>query len=222
MIVKHLGHLPYLQAQKAMQEFVDSVTRETESEVWFVEHPKVYTQGINCDLAALNATDIPIVKSDRGGQITYHGPGQVVMYVLLNIKQYGLNVKQLVFLLEQIMINVLLDYGIHANRKEGAPGVYVKGAKIGALGLRFRKGFSYHGLSLNVDMDLKPFENIDPCGYQGLQVTQIKDERILPQDNEIGTAITNISINAVQQGLITHFESQLALEMGKEKAKNVD
>jgi len=176
MRIKNLGNLPYLDAQALMQEFVEQATLDTCSEVWFVEHSPVYTQGIGCDLQALLESQIPVVKSDRGGQITYHGPGQVVMYVLLNIKQLGLGVKPLVTMLEQAIIDVLMSYEIAAQRKEGAPGVYVDGAKIGALGLRFRRGFSYHGLSLNVDMDLRPFQNIDPCGYKGMPVAQIKDE----------------------------------------------
>ncbi len=159
-----------------MQSFVEQATAGTEDEIWFVEHPPVYTQGTACDLSTLIASDIPVVKSDRGGQITYHGPGQIVMYVLLNVKRNGLGVKGLVNALEQTMIDVLASYQIHANRLAGAPGVYVEGAKIGALGLRVRKGFSYHGLSLNVDMDLKPFQNIDPCGYKDMPVTQIKDQ----------------------------------------------
>jgi len=115
------------------------------------------------------------VKSDRGGQITYHGPGQLIMYVLLNLKKHNVGVKALVNALEQSIIDFLLEYGVKAERKEGAPGVYVDGAKIAALGLRVKKGFSYHGLSFNLAMDLAPFSNIDPCGYQGMQVAQLKD-----------------------------------------------
>ena len=199
MIVKYLGREPYLEAQAAMQEFVENASNSTKSEVWFVEHPQVYTQGVSCDLTTFESSDIPIVKSDRGGQITYHGPGQVVMYLLLNIKQLGLGVKQLVTILEDVMINVLANYSIVAERISGAPGVYVEGAKIGALGLRFRNGFSYHGLSLNIDMDLHPFDNIDPCGYQDMAVTQVKDlllnnpvfEQRLPAIKQIQDALLN-------------------------------
>lgn len=176
MKIKNLGLTPYLNAQAEMQSFVEQATPDTEDEIWFVEHPSVYTQGTACDLNTLIASDIPVIKSDRGGQITYHGPGQIIMYVLLNVKRNGLGVKGLVTALEQTMIDVLATYQIQANRLSGAPGVYVEGAKIGALGLRVRKGFSYHGLSLNVDMDLKPFHNIDPCGYKDMLVTQIKDQ----------------------------------------------
>ena len=176
MKVRQLGLKPYSEIQTSMQDFVASSSPETPDELWFVEHPAVYTQGTACDLHTLAASSIPVVKSDRGGQITYHGQGQVVMYVLLNLKRHGLGVKALVDMLEQAIINTLAGYHISAARKQGAPGVYVGEAKIGALGLRFRKGFSYHGLSLNVDMDLQPFLNIDPCGYKDMPVTQIKDQ----------------------------------------------
>ena len=176
MKIQQLGLKQYSETQTAMQEFVANSNVETPDEIWFVEHPAVYTQGTACDLHTLTTSDIPIVKSDRGGQITYHGPGQIVMYVLLNLKRYNLGVKTLVGILEQTIIDVLANYRISAKRKHGAPGVYVNEAKIGALGLRFRKGFSYHGLSLNVDMDLQPFLNIDPCGYKDMPVTQIKDQ----------------------------------------------
>lgn len=184
--IHHLGLQPYSEMQSAMQAFVASSSPETSDEIWFVQHPPVYTQGTACDLQTLLTSDIPVVKSDRGGQITYHGPGQVVMYILLNLKRHGLGVKALVDALEQSIIDVLSSHNISAQRKEGAPGVYVGEAKIGALGLRFRKGFSYHGLSLNVDMDLQPFQNIDPCGYKGMPVTQIKD-----QLTDKGIAITD-------------------------------
>ncbi len=200
MKVKKLGLTPYLTAQTAMQSFVEQSTPETEDEIWFVEHPPVYTQGTACDLNTLIASDIPVVKSDRGGQITYHGPGQIVMYVLLNVKRNGLGVKGLVEALEQTMIDVLASYQILADRLTGAPGVYVNGAKIGALGLRVRKGFSYHGLSLNVDMDLKPFHNIDPCGYKDMPVTQVKDQ--LVSSKKISTA-------DIQQALLDSLQSFL-------------
>ena len=200
MIVHQLGLKPYAETQTAMQSFVELSDKDTSDEVWFVEHLPVYTQGTACDLTTLIECDIPLVKSDRGGQITYHGPGQIVMYVMLNLKRHGLGVKVLVDMLEQAMINVLENFDIAANRKEGAPGVFVNGAKIGALGLRFRKGFSYHGLSLNVDMDLSPFQNIDPCGYQGMPVTQIKDQ--LGAQSHLAK---KLSLATVQQSLHKEF-----------------
>lgn len=161
-----------------MQEFVASAGSETEDELWLLEHEPVYTQGTACKLQTLLPSDIPVVKSDRGGQITYHGPGQIIMYTLMNLKKNRLGVKALVDSLEQAVINLLEQYGINAQRKENAPGVYVDDTKIAALGLRVKKGFSYHGLSLNVNMNLAPFKNIDPCGYQGLKVSQLSDYNV--------------------------------------------
>ena len=208
MIIQQLGLKPYSETQIAMQEFVAGSDADTPDELWFVEHPAVYTQGTACDLPTLTPSDIPLVKSDRGGQITYHGPGQVVMYVLLNLKRHGLGVKALVDMLEQTIIDVLDGYHISANRKDGAPGVYVDEAKIGALGLRFRKGFSYHGLSLNVDMDLQPFLNIDPCGYKDMPVTQIKDQLHLLGEQVI-KEIKQPTLGEVQQALNDKFISLL-------------
>ena len=202
MIIHQLGLKLYAETLTAMQSFVELSDKDTPDEIWFVQHPPVYTQGTACDITALIESDIPLVKSDRGGQITYHGLGQIVMYVMLNLKRHGLGVKALVDMLEQTMINVLESFDIVAIRKQGAPGVYVEGAKIGALGLRFRKGFSYHGLSLNVDMDLSPFQNIDPCGYQGMPVTQIKDHL----DKHLAE---KLSLETVQQALHKEFSSLL-------------
>jgi len=143
--------------------------------IWLLEHHPVYTQGTACKLDTFLPTDIPVVKTDRGGQITYHGPGQIVMYPLISLKRYGIGVKSLVAALEDSVIATLQEFGVTGERRENAPGVYVENAKIAALGLRIRRGTSYHGLSLNVDMDLEPFKNIDPCGYEGLDVTQLSD-----------------------------------------------
>ena len=138
-----------------------------------VATPSGYTQGTACEMATLLPSDIPVIKTDRGGQITYHGPGQWVMYPLLHLKRHSIGVRSLVGCLEQCIIDLLASEGVTALRRENAPGVYVNDEKIAALGLRIRRGNSYHGLSLNVDMDLAPFSNIDPCGYQGLKVTQL-------------------------------------------------
>lgn len=169
----------YADAHQAMVAFTNTRERETRDQIWLIEHPPVYTQGTACTHNTLLPSDIPVVKTDRGGQITYHGPGQVVMYPLLRLKNFGLGVKALVFNLEQSVIDTLAEYDITARRRDNAPGVYVtKGdeeAKIGALGLRIRRGNSYHGLSLNVQMDLSPFGNIDPCGYRGMQVAELAD-----------------------------------------------
>jgi len=167
--------VPYQESYEAMGSFASSRSEQDHDQIWLLQHPPVYTQGTACNLNTLLPSDIALVKTDRGGQITYHGPGQVVMYPMLALKQYGIGVKALVSKLEQSMIDTLFDLDIEAQQRDDAPGVYVGGAKIGALGLRIRKGTSYHGLSLNVNMDLSPFGNIDPCGYQGLQVTNIVD-----------------------------------------------
>jgi len=180
--IKYLRTQEYSVVQQAMQRFTNERAEDSRDEVWLVEHPAVYTQGTACDLNTHTATGIPVVKSDRGGQITYHGPGQVVLYPLLKLKRYGLTVKSLVHLLEQVAIDVLAHYDLQAVRREGAPGVYLDDAKIAALGLRIRRGFSYHGLSFNVDMDLSPYQHVDPCGYKGLEVTQLKDHLDSPID----------------------------------------
>ncbi|HEY9531584.1 MAG TPA: lipoyl(octanoyl) transferase LipB [Burkholderiales bacterium] len=153
-----------------MRAFTGARTEETSDELWLLEHPPVYTLGQGATHAGV-ANGIPLVKSDRGGDITYHGPGQVVLYALVDLARRGVKVKQFVSLLEQAAID-LVGAG---ERRPGAPGVYVRGAKIAALGIRVRQGRAYHGLSLNVDMDLAPFAAIDPCGYPGLAVTQMKD-----------------------------------------------
>jgi lipoyl(octanoyl) transferase len=166
-----------------MQDFTDTRQSDTEDELWFLQHPPVYTLGKNGKAEhVLNSADIPVVNSDRGGQVTYHGPGQVVVYTLLDLKRLKMGVRELVTLIEQTIVNVLASYGIDAATRRDAPGVYVKDAKIAALGLRVRKGCSFHGLALNVDMDMEPFSRINPCGYEGLEVTQlshfVKDIRV--------------------------------------------
>ena len=159
-----------------MRDYTSSRHSDSSDEIWLVQHTPVYTLGQAADPAHILApTDIEVAQSDRGGQVTYHGPGQLVMYLLLDIRRHGLNIKQLVFGIEQAIIQRLKQSGIEGIRREGAPGVYVDEKKIAALGLRVRKGCSYHGLSLNVDMDLSPFSHINPCGYAGLEVTQLKD-----------------------------------------------
>lgn len=173
--VKQFGQLDYSSTYQAMKAFANERDDSVTDEIWLLQHPPVYTQGTACDLATLLPSDIPVVKTDRGGQITYHGPGQWVMYPLLDLKRHSMGVKSLVNALEQCVINLLDDHKVVAIRRDDAPGVYVNGEKIAALGLRIRRGNTYHGLSVNVDMDLSPFNNIDPCGYQGMQVTQISN-----------------------------------------------
>jgi len=184
--------VPYEQSYEAMANFASQRAEQDRDQIWVLQHPQVYTQGTACSLDVFLPSDIPTVKTDRGGQITYHGPGQIVIYPMLALKEYGIGVKSLVSKLEQSMIDALSDLNISAQRREDAPGVYVDGAKIGALGLRIRKGTSYHGLSLNVDMDLSPFNNIDPCGYQGLEVCNVVDHASQAVDiDEIADSVLN-------------------------------
>ncbi len=181
IIIRQLGVRDYQEIWHAMQHFTDTRDEHTADEIWLVQHPAVFTQGsAGKPEHLLHATRIPVVQSDRGGQITYHGPGQQVMYVLIDIKRrkaqgHELNVRQLVTALEQAVVKTLADYGIEAYPKADAPGVYVDGKKICSLGLRIRKGCSFHGLALNINMDLAPFLNINPCGYAGLEMCQLAD-----------------------------------------------
>jgi lipoyl(octanoyl) transferase len=165
----------YEKTWRAMQSFTAARSADTPDELWLVEHPPVYTLGLNGKAQHLPRTEngIPVIKVDRGGQITYHGPGQILVYTLLDLRRRALGVRELVRKLEGAVIELLADYGIEATGRVDAPGVYVAGAKVAALGLRVRNGCCFHGLSLNVDMDLSPFHAIDPCGYPGLQVTQL-------------------------------------------------
>lgn len=159
-----------------MQDFTDSRDKDTADELWFLQHPPVYTLGKNGKPEhILSAQDIPVVNADRGGQVTYHGPGQIVVYTLLDLNRLKLGVRELVTIIEQSIVDLLAGYDVESCARREAPGVYVNNAKIAALGLRVRKGCSFHGLALNVDMDLEPFSRINPCGYEGLEVTQLKN-----------------------------------------------
>lgn len=185
--VKRLGLVPYEPAWEAMRAFTDARGRATPDELWLLQHPPTYTLGqAGKPEHLLRQTDIPLVKIDRGGQITYHGPGQVVVYLLIDLHRRGLKVRELVSLMEQALIDCLAAYGLTAERKAGAPGVYVAGDKIAALGLRVRNGCSYHGLALNVHMDLAPFTWINPCGYSGLRTIQMADFGITETAEEVG------------------------------------
>ena len=172
LIVRHLGIRPYLDTWQAMQSFTDRRDASTPDEIWLLQHEAVYTQGQAGKAEhLLHPTEIPVVQSDRGGQTTYHGPGQLIGYLLLDVRRKGLGVRQLVTAMEQAVIGVLAQANIQAAAKADAPGVYVNGAKIASLGLRIRRGCSFHGLALNVDLDLTPFTHINPCGYAGLAMT---------------------------------------------------
>ena len=173
LLVKHLGRVEYEPTWRAMQQFTESREQGSTSEAWIVEHPPVFTQGqAGKPEHLLAVSEIPVVQSDRGGQVTYHGPGQVVIYLLLNLRDTGMGIRGLVTAIEDSIIAMLADHNIDAESRRDAPGVYVDEAKIAALGLRVKRGFTYHGLSFNLDMDLSPFQEINPCGYQGLAVTQ--------------------------------------------------
>jgi lipoyl(octanoyl) transferase len=193
LLIRRLGLVPYEQTWEAMKSFTASRTPATADEIWLLEHPPVYTYGVAGRSEHLPSGDcgIPVLKVDRGGQVTYHGPGQLVAYVLLGLHRRALTVRSLVRALEQAVIDLAFDFGISAVRREHAPGVYVEGAKIAALGLRIRHGCSYHGLSLNVDMDLAPFRAIDPCGYAGLEVTQLRDLGVAAPIEDIGDRLVS-------------------------------
>ena len=186
-ITRHLGLADYLPTWQAMQDFTAARGPQTPDELWLLQHPPVYTLGLaGKPEHLLRASDIPVVKIDRGGQITYHGPGQIIAYLLLDLKRRGMGVRELVGRMEQAVIGLLAEYGVKAERRNKAPGVYVGGAKIAALGLRIKNGCCYHGLSLNVDMDLSPFAAINPCGYEGLAVTQCRDAGITDNLEVVG------------------------------------
>ena len=175
-IVKWLGRVDYEPTWRAMQRFTDERGPDTPDEIWLLEHPPVFTLGMNADRAHLLAPgDIPVVQIDRGGQVTYHGPGQLVVYPLIDLRRAGLGIRDFVTTLEKSVIAYAGTLDIHAETKPRAPGVYVQGAKLASIGIRVRRGASYHGLALNVSLDLAPFRRINPCGYQGLEMTRLAD-----------------------------------------------
>ena len=175
LVVRQLGTMPYEETWQRMKTFTEERDGTTYDELWLLEHPAVYTLGQAGKAEHIIAPgEIPVVKSDRGGQVTYHGPGQLVGYLLIDIKRLGVGARTLVSGIERSIIDFLGQRGIQATARKDAPGVYVAGRKIGALGLRVRKGRSYHGLSLNVDMDIAPFAGINPCGHEGLEVVDLK------------------------------------------------
>lgn len=172
--IKYLGSTDFSTTCKAMQAFTASRDAQTPDEIWVTQHPPVYSLGLNRKNTRMpSRSDIPVIECDRGGKITYHGPGQLIVYVLLDLQRYGLTIRQLVTVMESAVITLLGHYGIQAIAQKDAPGVYVDGAKIASLGLRMKQHYCYHGLSLNVDMDLSPFSAIDPCGYANLPVTKM-------------------------------------------------
>ena len=198
--VKYLGMSDYQKTWDAMKDFTNRRNSETRDELWITEHAPVFTQGLNGRAEhLLDPGDIPVVQIDRGGQVTYHGPGQLVLYCLLDITRLGLGVKGLVTRIEKSVIDLLEGYQVEAHGQKGAPGVYVGRAKIAALGLRIRKGCCYHGLSLNIDMDLEPFTRINPCGYAGLAVTQLRDLGIADEMEQVGRSLAEILIGNISE-----------------------
>tara|TARA_Y100001970_G_scaffold276542_1_gene379379 strand:- start:997 stop:1611 length:615 start_codon:yes stop_codon:yes gene_type:complete len=187
--IKDLGLMDYEDVWRLMVSAVNGRDQHEPDEVWFVQHPAVFTLGYaGSEINLLDQTNIPVVRSDRGGEITYHGPGQLVVYFLINIKRLGWGPKKLIFCLEEVFINLLNNYDIKAERKTGAPGIYINEKKIASIGLKIKRGFSYHGVSLNVDMNLSPFNNINTCGSNSLEVTQINN-------------LTSVSMKEVKEDL---------------------
>lgn len=194
--LRSLGLAEYGPIVSAMREFTMQRAPETPDEIWVLEHAPVYTLGQGADpkFGPRIANGIPVVQAERGGEITYHGPGQAVVYALVDLSRRGMKVKPFVGFLEQCAIDFLAPHGIRAERKAGAPGVYVDGAKIAALGIRVTRGRAWHGLSLNVDMDLSPFDAIDPCGYPGLKVVQLKDFGVRSTAREAGEKLARLML----------------------------
>ena len=195
--ISKLGLQPYLTVWQDMQRFTDQRTDTTDDELWLVQHPPVYTLGKNGKAEhILDQGGIPLVQSDRGGQVTYHGPGQLIVYTLLDLTRRHIGIRELVTRIENSVVALLDDYAVNAYARQEAPGVYVDGKKIAALGLRVRKGRCFHGVALNVDMDLEPFERINPCGYQGLEVTHLS------------ALVDDLDFSQVEERLLAHLKYQ--------------
>ncbi len=199
-VLRRLGRVDYETVWRDMQRFTLERDEETVDEIWIVEHPPVYTLGLNGKREhLLNIANIPVIETDRGGQVTYHAPGQLVVYPLLDIERLKIGVREVITLLEQTMITVLSQYGIKAMAKPEAPGVYVDDKKIGSVGLRVKRGCCYHGLSLNNNMDLSPFNDINTCGYPSLDVTQLSDLNINIQTYELAVPIVHQILQAIEK-----------------------
>jgi len=197
-VLRRLGQQDYETVWRQMQDFTQNRDEETSDEIWIVEHPAVYTLGLNGKREhLLNIDNIPVIETDRGGQVTYHGPGQLVIYLLLDIERLSMGVRSVVTLLEQAMTTSLAQYGIKAIAKPEAPGVYVDDKKIGSVGLRVKRGCCYHGLSLNNNMDLSPFNNINTCGYSELEVTQLADLNIKINTYELAVPVVHHILQAI-------------------------
>ena len=206
-LIRHLGLAPYEPTWRAMQRFTDDRESSTPDEIWFVEHPPVFTLGLNASREhLLSPGDIPVVQIDRGGQVTYHGPGQLVVYPLIDLRRHPLGVRELVMALENAVIAYAAELGVAAASSRTAPGVYVDGAKLASVGLRIRRGASYHGLALNVSLDLEPFERINVCGHRGLAVTRLADH--------VARLAGAGAVDTVAAGLTPHLLRQLKFDSG--------
>jgi lipoyl(octanoyl) transferase len=202
-LIRHLGLSPYEPVWRAMQRFTDLRDSATADEIWMLEHPPVFTLGLNASREhLLSPGDIPVVDIDRGGQVTYHGPGQLVVYPLIDMRRRQVGVRQMVVALENAVIAYAAELGVAATGSREAPGVYVDGAKLASIGLRIRRGASYHGLSLNVALDLEPFERINVCGHRGLAVTRLADHGV------------TLDVDAVASGFAPHLLRQLGFKSG--------
>ncbi|MEC9412824.1 MAG: lipoyl(octanoyl) transferase LipB [Pseudomonadota bacterium] len=200
MQIKDLGLVDYLPTVDAMQSFTLERQADTEDQLWLLEHSPVFTQGANGDAAhILMDSAIPVVSTDRGGQVTYHGPGQLVVYTLIDLRRAGIGVRQMVTNIEQTVVNLIAQYGVDAYARQDAPGVYVDERKIASLGLRVKRGACYHGVSLNIDMDLTPFSYINPCGYAGMEVIDMRSLGI------------DITITEAKQQFVSAFQQQTQL-----------
>lgn len=198
--IRFFGLVEYESTWQEMKQFTVLRNTGTRDEIWLLQHPSVYTQGLaGKPEHLLRANGIPVVKTDRGGQITYHGPGQIVAYLLLDLRCWKLNVRGLVRLMEQAVIELLAQHGVKAQGREDAPGVYVDDAKIASLGLKIKNGCCYHGIAVNVDMDLTPFSNINPCGFAGLRVTQARDVGIITPLDELERQLAQNLVTLLQQ-----------------------
>lgn len=208
--IKHLPLSDYESIYHQMKAFTEKRDETTPDELWVLEHKSVFTQGQAGKAEhILSQSNIPIVQSDRGGQVTYHGPGQVIIYFLIALKRYGLGIRSLVCLIEQSLIECLAQYDITATGDKNAPGVYVDGKKIASVGLRIKKGCAYHGLALNVDMDLSPFSLINPCGYQGLKMVQIKDYCAGVSCEKVKSTLSLIITKRLESALLRHQKERL-------------
>jgi len=209
LVVRELGRQTYKPVWRAMQEFTNTRDETTPDEIWFTEHDSVFTLGLNTAPEHLLAPgDIPVIQIDRGGQVTYHGPGQLMIYPLIDLRRAGLGVRDLVTALEQSVVDLAANYGIDAASRDDAPGVYVGDVKLASVGLRIRRGASFHGMALNVDVDLEPFSRINPCGFEGLELTDLTR---LGADSDLGTVRDRLLPHLLRHLRLDHALSSLSL-----------